>query len=145
MGLTGAADALAAKDSCAAGGGAFFAGGFFAGPFDWFFFFDFFRKGEVTDDSCEGVVTRKMPGGCTPATVAGVVTCSGEPVLKVTLECDGEVIPRDGEETVSRFLPAMANSLSSVDCDDMTVHEFWLEQRQKRSDFVGVPDLMEVI
>jgi hypothetical protein len=134
LGATGAADVFAAKDACAAGGGAFLAGGFFAGSFDWFFFFDFFRTGEVTDASCEGVVTRKMPGGFVPATeagrtpapVAGLVTFSGEPVLKVTLECDGEVIPRDGEETVSRFFPAMANSLSSVDCDDMTVHEYWL-------------------
>ena len=134
MGAAGAADAFAARDSCAAGGGAFFAGGFFAGPFYWVFFFDFFRKGEVTDASCEGVVTRRMPRGCAPATdagcspapEAGLVTFSGKPVLKVTLECDGEVIPRDGEETVSRFLPVMENSLSSVDCDDMTMHEFWL-------------------
>jgi hypothetical protein len=71
-----------------------------------------------------------MPGGCIPAAVAGVVTCSVEPVLNVTLECDGEVIPRDGEETVSRFLPAMANSLSSVDCDDMVLHKTWTKRRR---------------
>ena len=64
-----------------------------------------------------------MPGGSVPAVVAGVVTCSGEPALNVTLECDGEVTSRGGEETVSRFFPAMANSLSSVDCADMVVNE----------------------
>jgi hypothetical protein len=31
---------------------------------------------------------------------------------------------------VSRFLPAMANSLSSVDCDDMMLHKTWTKRRR---------------
>ena len=68
-----------------------------------------------------------MPGGGPPAVEEGVVTWAGEPALKVTLECDGEATPRDGEEIVSRFLPAMEKSLSSVDCDDMAMHGFVAE------------------
>lgn len=60
-----------------------------------------------------------MPGGCAPAGVAGSGALLGEPTLKVTLACAGEVMPREGEETVSRFRPAAANSLSSVDWDDI--------------------------
>ena len=66
-----------------------------------------------------------MPGGCTPAADAGGATLLGEPTLKVTLEWDAEVTLREGEETVSRFFPAMANSLSSVNCDDMMGDGCW--------------------
>lgn len=118
--------AFAAKVSpCVAGGGAFFAEGFFACPVAGFFCFGFFLTGERTGDSCEGLVTRRMPGGRVAAVEAETAAPSDDAALKVTLECDGEVTLRDGDEIESRFLPVRANSLSSVDCDDMMERGSW--------------------
>ena len=102
-----------------------FAEGFFACPVAGFFCFGFFLTGERTGDSCEGLVTRRMPGGRVAAVEAEAAAPSDDAALKVTLECDGEVTLRDGDEIESRFLPVRANSLSSVDCDDMMEIGSW--------------------
>jgi hypothetical protein len=47
--------------------------------------------------------------------------------------------------TVSRFLPAAANSLTSVDCDDIMVYDVRVNQRRQCDEFVGVSRQMRTL